>query len=125
MYSVTSRDSFGIIKTLFQKVLWAKGWDPEDPVASTPTRLPIMIVGNKSDKFTERKVSTREGYDVAKDLGCEFIETSAKNNINVGKAFCDVVKILHSLSDRMASPRTPAWPSLIGIGGDGGCCAVM
>jgi GTPase KRas protein len=53
-----------------------------------------MLVGNKSDRVTEREVSTQEGHALARELGCEFVEASAKNCINVEKAFYDVVRIL-------------------------------
>lgn len=53
-----------------------------------------MLVGNKSDKAVERAVSAQEGHALAKDLGCEFVEASAKNCINVEKAFYDVVRML-------------------------------
>lgn len=56
--------------------------------------VPIMLVGNKSDRVTEREVSTQEGHALARDLGCEFVEASAKNYINVEKAFYDVVRQL-------------------------------
>ena len=42
----------------------------------------------------EREVSTQEGHALAKELGCEFVEASAKNCINVEKAFYDVVRQL-------------------------------
>jgi len=53
-----------------------------------------MLVGNKSDRVTEREVSTQEGHALARDLGCEFVEASAKNCVNVERAFYDVVRIL-------------------------------
>jgi len=53
-----------------------------------------MLVGNKSDRVTEREVSTQEGQALARELGCEFVEASAKNCINVEKAFYDVVRQL-------------------------------
>ncbi|KAI9848457.1 MAG: Ras GTPase ras2 [Sclerophora amabilis] len=57
-------------------------------------QVPIMLVGNKSDRVTEREVSTQEGQALARDLGCDFVEASAKNCINVEKAFYDVVRAL-------------------------------
>jgi hypothetical protein len=53
-----------------------------------------MLVGNNSVRITEREVSTQEGYDLARELGCDFVEASAKNCINVEKAFYDVVRKL-------------------------------
>jgi GTPase KRas len=56
--------------------------------------VPVMLVGNKSDKGFERAVSAQEGSALAKELGCEFVEASAKNCTNVEKAFYDVVRLL-------------------------------
>lgn len=56
--------------------------------------VPIMLVGNKSDRIIEREVSTQEGAAKARELGCEFVEASAKNCVNVEKAFFDVVRML-------------------------------
>lgn len=33
-----------------------------------------------------------EGRDLAKHFGCKFIETSAKQRINVDEAFCSLVR---------------------------------
>ncbi|OLL24085.1 Protein ras-2 [Neolecta irregularis DAH-3] len=53
-----------------------------------------MLVGNKADKQVEREVSQQEGAALAKDLGCDFIESSAKTCYNVEKAFYDVVRTI-------------------------------
>ena len=87
-------------------------------------------MGNKSDKLAERKISTQEGYDLAKSLECLFLETSAKKNINVEKAFSDVAKIVHNLSYKgmfqdVASSESSSWGSWIGKEVDWGCCIIM
>ena len=67
------------------------GGSPPQPAGTAP---PIMLVGNKSDKVTEREVSTQEGHALARELGCEFVEASAKNCVNVERAFFEVVRLL-------------------------------
>ena len=57
---------------------------------------PIMIVGNKCDlEENARKVSKEEGQDLTKGLGLnpetDWIETSAKADINVQKVFEEIV----------------------------------
>ena len=52
----------------------------------------------------EREVSTQEGSALARELGCDFVEASAKNCINVEKAFYDVVRQLRR--QRQQSSRT-------------------
>lgn len=65
--------------------------------------MPVMLVGNKSDKVTEREVSSQEGLALARELGCEFVEASAKSCANVEKAFYDVVRLLRR--QRQQTPR--------------------
>ena len=108
VYSITSRSSFTRINKFYQQIKMVKesasSGSPtgatylssslNSPVASSSGPVPVMLVGNKSDKAVERAVSSQEGYALAKELGCEFVEASAKNCINVEKAFYDVVRLL-------------------------------
>jgi GTPase KRas protein len=109
VYSITSRSSFARIQRFHHQIQRVK----ESSTAGSPTGasylnsplhspvgsgisgpVPVMLVGNKSDKVTEREVSHQEGSAMARDLGCDFVEASAKNCINVEKAFYDVVRSL-------------------------------
>jgi len=47
------------------------------------TSIPLILVGNKCDMSSKREVEKAEGEAMAKTLGCEFLETSAKTCINV------------------------------------------
>lgn len=53
-----------------------------------------MLVGNKCDKTYEREVSKEEGAALARQFGCEFIETSAKTAQNVERLFMNLVRAL-------------------------------
>ena len=109
VYSITSRSSFSRIQRFHSQIQRVK----DSSNAGSPTAAgylgsplspsmsggsgwpaPVMLVGNKSDRVTEREVSTQEGTYLAKELGCDFVEASAKNCINVEKAFYDVVRNL-------------------------------
>lgn len=46
-----------------------------------------MLVGNKSDLLNERMVSRNEALKLARDYEMLYIETSAKNQENVERAF--------------------------------------
>lgn len=102
VYSISSRSSFSRIKRFhhqIQRVKESTGGSPSYPgsplsAVGGHVNVPIMLVGNKSDRVTEREVSTQEGHALARELGCEFVEASAKNCINVEKAFFDVVRII-------------------------------
>ncbi len=108
VYSITSRSSFTRIRRFHNQIQRVKesssagspttGGYLSSPVSQsmlTPgTQTPVMLVGNKSDRVTEREVSTQEGVALAKEMGCDFVEASAKNCINVEKAFYEVVRSL-------------------------------
>ncbi|XP_044716995.1 ras family domain-containing protein [Hirsutella rhossiliensis] len=96
VYSISSRSSFTRIKRFHHQIQRVKE-SPQMPV-------PVMLVGNKSDRVTEREVSTQEGHALARELGCEFVEASAKNCINVEKAFYDVVRILRRQRQQVSRP---------------------
>jgi len=51
-----------------------------------------MLVGNKCDLGNQRKISPERGAALAKELNIDFIETSAKDNINVSEAFLGLVR---------------------------------
>ncbi|KIX07223.1 uncharacterized protein Z518_01876 [Rhinocladiella mackenziei CBS 650.93] len=63
---------------------------PDDLAAKPvwdPGLTPVVLVAHKSDKDEEREVSTAEGFALAKELGCMFVESSAKHCVNVENAF--------------------------------------
>ena len=125
VYSITSRSSFSHIRTYFKQIQRAReslqgmsppvvpgtsvalsqsGWQNSGPA-------PVMLVANKIDRGTERDVSTQEGIALAKELGCMFVEASAKNCINVEKAFYDVVRQLrHQRRQSAKAEKRPLPP---------------
>lgn len=54
----------------------------------------FMLVGNKCDKQYEREVSREEGAQLARNFGCDFLETSAKTATNVERLFTTLVRLL-------------------------------
>jgi Ras-related protein Rab-1A len=59
-----------------------------------------LLVGNKADLQSERKVSTEDGKEFADSLNLEFLETSAKNAHNVEETFSRLATlILQRLED--------------------------
>ena len=123
VYSITSRSSFSRIQNFHQHIQRVKGVAvtntstspgpnatfllPTSPSAMSPgpgAQAPVMLVGNKSDRGTDRDVSMQEGQALARSLGCEFVEASARNCVNVEKAFYDVVRALRR-QRQQAMPR--------------------
>lgn len=104
VYSVTSRSTYDRVERIVERILRVK--EETSPAFSTSTspstsgpsqkriRIPIVIVGNKRDKYQERQVSTEEAKMLASQLGCEFHETSAKNGTNVEAAFKSLVRLI-------------------------------
>ena len=53
-----------------------------------------VLVGNKCDLEENRQVITEEGKRLAEEYGIPFLETSAKDNINVEDAFMKITRIV-------------------------------
>ncbi|KAG6806079.1 hypothetical protein H0H87_003172, partial [Tephrocybe sp. NHM501043] len=88
VYSITSRHSLEEIRALHQRIVRAKKQDS----------FPVILVANKCDLQHDRQVDMDEGRDLAKQFGCRFIETSAKQCINVDEAFSDLVREIRKYS---------------------------
>ena len=83
MYSVTSQSTFDRLEVFRQSMRRVKRGEPI-----------FMLVGNKCDKTHEREVSEEEGAAMARNFGCNFIETSAKTAQNIERLFMDLVRAL-------------------------------
>ena len=58
-----------------------------------------VLVGNKADLTEKREVSYEEGQELAKFYGVNFLETSAKETINIGECFLTMAKsVIEKLS---------------------------
>ena len=51
-----------------------------------------MLVGNKCDLESQRQVTYQEGKELADSLGLKFLETSAKDKVNVDQSYLTLVK---------------------------------
>ncbi|KDE06001.1 Ras-like protein [Microbotryum lychnidis-dioicae p1A1 Lamole] len=98
VYSITSRNSFDEIGTFHQQILRVKDKDS----------FPVILVANKCDLEYERQVDSQEGRDLAKQVGCRFIETSAKQRLNVEEAFSNLVREIRKYNKEQAAGRPGA-----------------
>merc|ERR1719163_2056754 len=81
VYSITNLSSLKTAGTIIEK----RGANEAAPL--------IMLVGNKCDLTDEREVQNEMGTDMADQHGCcDFLETSAKSQINVKETFENLVK---------------------------------
>ncbi|KAK6465428.1 ras family-domain-containing protein [Scheffersomyces coipomensis] len=82
VYSINSRNSLEELQSFYEQICRVK--DSEN--------VPVIVVGNKCDLEIERQVSYDEGLNLAKSFNCQFLETSAKQRINVEEAFYSLVR---------------------------------
>jgi len=91
VYSITSATSFETAARLRAHILRIKEDTPD---------IPIMLVGNKLDKESERQISTEMGRKQAEKWEAGFIETSAKIPKNVVEMFCGVVRMMNKFREK-------------------------
>ena len=100
MYDVTNEDSFNSVQDWVTQIK-TYSWD----------NAQVILVGNKCDMEEERIVSSDRGKQLADQLGLEFFETSAKENVNVKYVFERLVDII---CDKM-SESLDSDPVLLGV----------
>lgn len=81
-YSVTDRHSFQ--EALEYRKLIARVRLTED--------IPLVLVANKLDLQSQRRVTTEEGKNLAIQFGCPFYETSAALRLRIDEAFFSLVR---------------------------------
>ena len=84
VYDITSEDSFKNID------LWI-----EEVKSKAANNLQIMLIGNKSDLFADRKISKEKGIDKARSLNVFLFEASALDKTNVNEAFNRLIRELY------------------------------
>ena len=68
-----------------------------------------MLVGNKCDLETERKVSYEEGQKAAEEYKMSYFETSAKYGININELFEWISRELKGRADLgLVTPIVPS-----------------
>ena len=108
IYDVTNRQTFENVKT----------WVNQIREEAAPNVI-IYIAGNKIDMEEERKVEKDEGEKLAEELEFPFVETSAKNGININETFEDLVERIDKVYGNL--PQKPAKNKLYKAKGKG-CC---
>nr|XP_047917903.1 ras-related protein Rab-3B isoform X1 [Anser cygnoides] len=83
MYDITSEDSFNAVQDWATQIK-TYSWD----------NAQVILVGNKCDMEDERIVPLEKGKHLADQLGFDYFEASAKENINVRQVFERLVDII-------------------------------
>lgn len=76
VYDVTDERSFNNIRNWLRNI---------DQYASEGVNK--ILIGNKCDDVERRVVDRERGAELAREYGLKFMETSAKNNVNVEEGF--------------------------------------
>ena len=85
VYDVTDPESFKSIEM----------WLGEVSKHAGPNAVKLLI-GNKCDMEEDRKVSKAQGEAYAREKGFKFLETSAKNKINIDESFMTLAKEIYA-----------------------------
>uniref|UniRef100_A0A6B2LU05 Uncharacterized protein n=1 Tax=Arcella intermedia TaxID=1963864 RepID=A0A6B2LU05_9EUKA len=56
--------------------------------------FPLVLVGNKCDLAEQRVISTDQGEQLARKIKAKFLETSAKNRVNVDAVFETLLRLI-------------------------------
>lgn len=98
VFSLTDRHSFNMVQEFRDQICRVHEDRP----------MPFILVGNKSDLVDQRMVSNEEASVLAQEWEVPFVETSAKNNVNVEKVFFDLVKSIAARNQKVLSPKRRA-----------------
>ena len=86
VYDITDRESFNNVSNWLNEVKKHAG-----------SQVVKLLVGNKCDLEDERVVSSKEGQEFADSIGVGFLETSAKQSVNIDESFMTLTKQVYEL----------------------------
>jgi len=98
VYSITSTDSFSEVATIHQDILRIKDTD----------KVPLVVIGNKCDMESSRKVPTTECEAYCSKFGVPYFEVSAKTRVNVEEAFYCAVREIIMSQESLGENKTAA-----------------
>ena len=99
VYDITRPNSFDNLAKWLRTILEHSNSDVEK-----------MILGNKCDMEEQRLISKERGESIAKENGIPFLETSAKNNINVEEAF---LQMSERILDKLPGSVPESSPNIV------------
>uniref|UniRef100_A0A3B4T6Y8 Ras-related protein Rab-3 n=1 Tax=Seriola dumerili TaxID=41447 RepID=A0A3B4T6Y8_SERDU len=100
MYDITNEESFNAVQDWATQIK-TYSWD----------NAQVIMVGNKCDMDEERVVPPEKGKHLADQLGFEYYEASAKENINVRQVFERLVDIICVKMSERVDVEVPAAPA--------------
>uniref|UniRef100_A0A8C5R9I5 Ras-related protein Rab-3 n=1 Tax=Leptobrachium leishanense TaxID=445787 RepID=A0A8C5R9I5_9ANUR len=98
MYDITNEDSYNAVQDWATQIK-TYSWD----------NAQVILVGNKCDMEDERMIAPEKGKHLAEQLGFDFFEASAKENIQVKQVFERLVDIIcDKMSESLDSEKSAA-----------------
>jgi small GTP-binding protein len=85
VYDITRKDTFKECKNFYKKEI----------INNCKKGIKVILVGNKTDLEKDRKITNKEGADLAKKNNYYFKETSCETNTNVADVFETIILMTH------------------------------
>jgi len=95
VFSITDRETYEATQEFRDQILRVKGAD------SQSDNIPFILIGNKSDLQSTRKIPLAEVEALAQKWRVPYVETSAKTRDNVDKVFYDCLTQIQSQKQRV------------------------
>lgn len=93
VYDITDRKSFEKVADWFTQIQQS---EPNEDSCK-------ILIGNKSDLNDKREVSVEEGESLAREYNVPFMETSAKDSVNVDNLFGVMAEAMRQKSGNLGS----------------------
>ncbi|KAI5293030.1 Ras- protein rsr1 [Ascosphaera acerosa] len=111
VFSITSQSSLNELAELREQIMRIK--DDE--------KVPLVIVGNKSDLEEDRQVARSTAFALSKDWGdTPYYETSARRRANVNEVFIDLCRQIIRKDIESSQEAGKEYGGVGGAGGGGG-----
>ncbi|KAJ1848317.1 Ras GTPase, partial [Coemansia sp. RSA 2703] len=109
-YHIRSGNCFVIVYSILSKATLNEAEAIANKIFQTKNTydVPIVLVGNKCDCASSRKVTPEEGREVAKRIKSGFYEASAKEGIKVDDIFTQCVRRTKHFNKQIEQSGTPA-----------------
>ncbi|KAI9292022.1 hypothetical protein K502DRAFT_308422 [Neoconidiobolus thromboides FSU 785] len=112
VYSITLKSSFDELNSIRSQVMRAREEIP----------CPMILVGNKCDLQDLREVTEADAKAYAESIDALFIESSAKERINIELIFSNLIREI--VRRREADKQADAVPEVVEEA-KGGCCTIL
>lgn len=97
VFDLTRRETFENVK------VWAEQY-AQSNTSSAQNKQSVVIMGNKKDLKEDRQVTTEEAEALAREIGCQFFEVSAKEDgEQISQIFYSLSEVLLKNEDAVAA----------------------